>query len=213
MKSKRWVWLLSFVALPLLALACGGDGGGTAETPGGDIQEISGDDLASMVRTAEEVGEALPGLAPVQQTHVGPVSNEDEIDRAIDPDVRRADIQKYGRVSGYEASYSPLDGEEEILIMLELYQTPEGASGFLRDMLEDPQTFGGLDEFDASGIGDEAGGRTGEPIPGVPATGIVLRVDRVVAVVSISQSEEDVRDGVRQLAEKVARRVEAALEG
>jgi hypothetical protein len=177
MKLKRWAWLFLLLALPLLALACGDDGGGPP------AREITVDDLALMALTAGEVDKALPGLAPVQQTFQGPVSNEDAIGRAMDPEEMRADIDKYGRIGGYETSYAPGEGEEEILITLELYETAEGASDFPRDP------------------------------PGVPSTTIFLRVDRVFAGVSVSLSEEDVLEEVRQLAHRLEERIEAVIEG
>lgn len=223
MKFRRSAWLLLMLAVPLLTLACGG---GDDRLPTPVDQEPSPEDeglpaelsaevvlLGSMVFTADEVGEALPRLAPILEISRDLVFNEDEVARADDPDDTRADIENFGRLVGYEASYLPEEGPEEVLVVVGLYETAEGASGFLKEMLEDPETFGALDEFDVGEIGDEANGRTGELILGVPATGILLRVDRVFAIVTVSLSEEDVRDEVGQFARKLAERIEAAIQG
>ena len=169
--------------------------------------------LASMVLAAEEVDEVFPSLVQIQQVFQGPVSNEDEIKRSIDPEERRAELETYSRVAGYEASYAPAGEEVAIRIELALYATAEGGSGSLKDQLEDQEGSGGFDRFDVGQIGDEAEGGTGESIPGVLGTGILLRVDRVLAIVVVIGSEEDVKDDLRELAVRLADRIQAAIQG
>ncbi|MBI1886111.1 MAG: hypothetical protein HYS09_07365 [Chloroflexi bacterium] len=230
---KRPAHLLAFAILPVLAAACAGGGGGpgptetagptapstgtpAATTP--TLADITEGDPASILPTAQEVAAAMPSLAPIQPNYFeGRRTNQDVIDTAIDPEQAEQDVDQFKRVTGYEGSYTPQGREAEILVQLALFESAEGASGWLgarANVGELEQLYGpdaAIEQFDASGIGDEAVGITG--VLNVPVTGVLVRVRNITAFVQVALAQGDVTGEVKALARTVAAKIDAALAG
>jgi len=212
MRFNRWTWFLLLLALPPLTFAC------SDEEPGGATATPAVlDDLAPALPSAEEIGQALPSLAPIQPEYFqGPRTNEDEVSTAIDPTKTQQEIDEFGRVTGYEGSYKPEEGEEEILVGLALFETVEGANRWLQarsDVDQLVQLYGPdaeVEEFDAGDVGNEAKGITATL--NVAVTTVILRVGNVVAFAQVAVSQEDVTGEVTELARLVAEKVQALLE-
>ena len=200
MQLTRWISLPLLLALPLLAVACGGGEGGGRVT-----REITADDLASMVLTAEEVSDIL-GLA-LDELESGP---------DLGQEFEGVAIEKAGFVAGYVALYRSRQGNEGAYYTLALFERPNGASGALKQLLEGlARTDPNIDKFDAGNIGEEAQGIVFPTSLDEPAvTGVALRVDRVLASVFVGhRPDQDMREQARKLAEKLAEKIEAVLEG
>lgn len=203
MTFRRWAWSPVLLALPLLAVACGGDdGAGTPPLdPAGELQTIASGTaarelLASMPLTPQEMGEIIPGQAWAE---CGMGSSEEEelpegvvANRAVD-------------ICSEEASVS---------MLVVLYETADSASDAWKAAWEEPCRECGHEPFDAGDIGDEAQGIFDRP-PDTVGVGVSLRVDRVVAEVYVPflGTDDEGREAALQVAGKVAAKVEAAIRG
>lgn len=217
MKFKQWAWLLASLVLPLLVLACG-DGGpepppppipereppfpekepASLATPATAEEEL----LASMVLTVEEVGEVFPDQGWRVFTQPQEFFGEEP---------------PLGWVAAWIASYNPEQVADvlEVTTLLLLFETAEDASEQFLDSrsAEEPGPAVKIEQFDAGGIGDEARGQVNRT-PEV-YTSVLLRVDRVLVDISIplGLTNENRREEARQLAQKLAVKIEAAIQG
>ena len=156
-------------------------------------EELSVDEelLASMVLTAREVREALP--EEVETALGGPERGE----------------RSEGEVARWAHRYESAGGET-VVMDLRLYETADAAADrFAKesDPSRDPE------HFDVADVGDEAEGSVSESFDGRLFTNAFLRVDRVLVLLAVGPSEEEQRAVLLTLAERLAEKVEAALEG
>jgi hypothetical protein len=198
---------------------------------------IGVEDLALMVLPREELGPqyAAFGLDPDS----GFESNQEVIDDdECDTADEAADVEAFGRQMGYEQAYfseAAVSGGTGVFFVgteVVLHESAEGARGDFRDGLEELRqevgttcndvTVVSLDEFDVSGMGDEAHGITlvveyGIP-PGDRITAFLTMVGlvrgRLEGFAWIASLDDSDRTGeVLDLARKLDRRVVATLEG
>ncbi len=181
------------LALPLLALACG-DGGNESAPPSADQGgSLTAEEelLASMALTAQEVRKVLP--EEVETSLAGPERGERS----------EGEVARWGQ--RYESA-----GGEMVAMDLRLYETAAAAADTFAkesDPSRDPE------HFDVADVGDEAEGSVSESPDGLLFTNAFLRVDRVLVLLAVGPSEEERRAALLALAERLAEKVEAALEG
>lgn len=155
-------------------------------------EELTADEelLASMVLTAQEVREALP--EEVETALGGP----QRVERT------EGEVARWGQT--YESA-----GGETVAMDLRLYESAEAAADrFAKE--SDPSRE--PEDFDVPDIGDEAEASASRSMGGSSLT-LFLRVDRVLALLYVGPSEEEQRAVVLALAERLAEKIEAALEG
>ncbi len=158
-----------------------------------DSKELTAEEelLASMALTAQEVREALP--EEVETSLGGPERGE----------------RSEGEVARWAQRYESAGGEM-VAMDLRLYETAAAAAErFAKesDPSRDPE------HFDITDVGDEAEGGVSESPDGLLFTNTFLRVDRVLVLLAVGPSEEEQRAVLLALAERLAEKVEAALEG
>ncbi len=101
-------------------------------------------------------------------------------------------------------------GDGEITITLFLYETADAAmEGFEELLPVEPGPGVEIEQFDASGIGDEAHGQVNRT-PEV-YTSMVLRVYRVVADIAWAAAGGERSEEIRRLTQKLAEKMEATL--
>ncbi len=217
---RKFSVLVSFGLAVLLALpaACGD---GRADLTGRDISD---DELAAMVLALDELGSAY---ADFSLDEVGFATNEEEGEGGFAPEDEADDVERFGRINGYEAGYSPAEGSEGQPVVavgttVILFRDVDGASGNLKDAVEDGRRAIGktsegvrledVEEFDLSDVGDEAVGlvmtvsdESRQELRGYFAA---FRRGRLMGVASIGRlDEEDVRGEVAALARKLDERI------
>jgi hypothetical protein len=157
--------LLLVASLLLVAVAC--DGGGGEETPSPVPPEVR-DQLKQMVLQAEDVPEGFKLVDEAFST------NEESAASAEDPDGHLADLERWGRILGYEVTYESAEsavGGQTLLFSIystaSTYQSNEGASASFADAVEAAKTtdwrlrFAGAEnvemkEVPITGLADEA---------------------------------------------------------
>ncbi len=132
-------------AIPFLVAACGGGGNGA----GGTLEEI----LQGMVLQPEDLPEGLSRGEELFTT------NDQLVSASADPEARRAMLERWGRLLGYEITYqpnvealgdSPVKG---ISVSASLYREDEGASESFADAAQTAEetdwaaTYTGLTDF------------------------------------------------------------------
>lgn len=127
-------------------------------------------------------------------------------------------VEEFDRITGYERVYQ---GAALIAQSLTIYETSKGASGALESVLSEAGEQSGIDleEFDAGDIGDESRAAMLRQ-PGVALSAMVFfRIDEIAALFVITVSEGSsladeaaLQTDVRDLAPKLADKIEAALE-
>ncbi len=187
----RWPLVLVLLGAAL-ALACnGGDESAPPSVDQGGSLTAEEELLASMALTAQEVREALPEEA---ETALGwPERGE----------------RSEGEVARWAQKYESAGGEMAVMD-LRLYETAAAAADrFAKesDPSRDPV------HFDVADVGDEAKGSVSESSDGRLFTNALLRVDKVLVLLAVGPDEEVQRAVLLALAERLAEKVEAALEG
>ncbi len=290
MRFKRWPWLLTLLTVPMLALACGGDGNdedavrATIEEFVAAVNDQDYDKLAQLVTantfdvepTPEVLKEALGPSITLEDLEIVSVAVDGDkataeitrtvdgrtvraiqslvkvdgrwrLDRAVAPEEQvtadeellasmvltaqevrealpegietaRSFPQRVERSEGEIARWSQFyesTGGEVVTTDLRLYETADVArKRFLveSDPAKDPE---GVEivRFDVGDIGDQAEGSVSESFDGRLFTNVFLRVDRVLVLLVVGPSEEEQRAVLLALAERLAEKVEAALEG
>jgi hypothetical protein len=214
---------LPCVLLVLAAIGCSGDGGGA----GGSA--ITSADLALMVLPKTAFAEEYADLEVDSDS--GPADNAAEAENTIDPEDDEADLERAGRLRGYELAYSSRgltaletgEGAVELATSVELFEDDEAASVYIEDRLADYERFVGRDldgvtfidatRFDVGEVGDEAYGMVGEASFAqmrLVGTFVVFRLGRFVGAVVISRADD--RE-VNAEAERLARELESRIEG
>lgn len=211
MKFRWLAWVSLLVVVPPLALACG-DGGDNGEEPPatepvptrplGDPDTEEEDLLASMLLTTDEVAEVLPG------------------------DEWRIFSREFfgqepplGQVVGSTAGYQPQMADTvTVSTTFLLFETAEDASKGFLDLTRSAMGPGPgveIEQFDAGPIGDEAYGQVTRLPQVYTSVVFFLRVDRVLANLSLvlGLSDEERQEEVLQLAQRLAEKIEAAVQG
>ena len=220
------------VALTLaLVVACGG--GGQKDLTD---REVTDDELSLMVPPLSDLGSQYADFE-LDQDESGLRSNEDVIEAALDKEDEARDVDEFGRVNGYEEQYSSmgavLEGKGAALIgtQVELYEDADGASGDLRDSVEDAKrqvgnseedvAFESLEEFDAGNIGDQSAGynfrattTSGDETATFHGTAVGFRRGRIIgSTVILRLDDQDVREEAIAIARKLDERILAVLRG
>ncbi len=220
--------LLLPLLLVTLVLAC--NGGPTDLTD----REISDGELVAMILPQADLGPAYADLQLDDDS--GFETSEDAIEDAFDEEDEAEDIVRFGRVTGYgetfisTAGFISQEGVFLIAVDVSIYESGDGASGYLQDELEDTRREVGvsrdggilerLDEFHPEGVGDESAGMfavlkaaEAEALP-FNVTLVMFRRGRLIGeVVIVRFDEEDVRQEVTELAHKLDERILAVLRG
>ena len=222
--------LLLSLSLVTLVLACNG---GTTDLTD---REISDGELVAMILPLADLGPAYADLKFELGSQLR--TNEDAAEDAFDGEDEAEDIVRFGRVTGYVEGFIFIEGfisRQGVFLIstgVTIYESGDGASGYLRDDLEDmrrevgvdPDSDAGilerLDEYHPEGIGDESVGMfayytpgEAEPLPS-NLTWVKFRRGRLIGeIVIVRFDEEDVREEVTELARKLDERILAVLRG
>ncbi len=240
--TGRFAALASLLAAVFLVAACGGGGSKSGEAekltavPSAaaiDTGQVSDDQLRTMVLPLEAYGGKYAGYELDDAS--GFRNNDYEINDATDADKEKAAIEKYGRVNGYEQTFSSLEafttfqGVMMVASDVTLFENADGASSYLQSgpdrMREEAEsgssgvTLQDLSTFDAGKIGEEAMGATASA--SFPAGGAALRMTtvavrrgRVVASVALMGTADiEVQDEAIALARVLDERVVGVLRG
>ena len=201
MRFRWWAWLP--LLLPLLVLACGDDGMRSRQEGVIPTEELpplpeprTADEelLAAMILTPQEVNEVLPGPAWTEGG-VGFAEEGDELPPGV--------VAFWGE---------GVAGDGEVTMSLFLYETADAAIEGIEEALRvEPGPGVEIEHFDASGIGDEAHGQVNRT-PEV-YTGVLLRVDRVVADIVWAAAGGERSEEIRRVTQKLAEKMEAAIQG
>jgi hypothetical protein len=158
--------LLPFAFLMAVAVACSG-GGGQADLTDRDITD---EELSAMVLPQSDLGPDYEDFELDDESGIR--TNEDVIGDAFERDDETQDIDRFGRIKGWQESYTLYpafmkgEGTFGVGTSVDLYRDADGASGSLKDDLEDWQravgkTYGDMtveagEQFEVADVGDEA---------------------------------------------------------
>lgn len=198
-----------------------------------DSVQISDDQLALMVLPLSEFGGAYASYRVSSDS--GFRTNEREIRNAADQQRTADDIKRYGRRSGYDQTYisaeayARMQGTLLIGSDVELFDTPDGASGYLaagpdevkREMTSgsNAATIESETQFDAGALGQESlglemafsYGNNGVPMHAVV---VAFRRGRLFAAASLLSTDQTApRDEVLAFAGRLDGRLQAVLRG
>lgn len=225
--------LLLAICLAVLLSACGG-GNGDDELEGA-LRSVTNNDLAIMVLPREDLGEEFAHLEIDHDS--GFVDNEEAADGTVDPHDTAGDLERAGRVTGYELEYDAPDflsalqvgaGVLETATQVDLFRGPSAASDFLAEEVSDHQRFEGkeiapdlileeVETFAVDGLADAAMGlraRAGIGDAKLHLTFVLFRLDRVVAGAWVFRADDsNVDSQVQTIARALERRIEGVLLG
>lgn len=214
----------------LAAVACSGEERGSDQPP----SSVGQDQLAIMVLSADTLGAAAAGLQLDAETS-GVRDNEAAAAGSLDPDDNAAELERAGRITGYELDYADSDltalaaaeGIYEIGTRVQLFTDAGAASQFLTRQIADyvrldgagtssAYRLNGVSTFSVD-IGDEAIGlTTGIGLGQIPLHGTLVsfRVGPLLATAQLLRSD-DVDDAIRvqQIARTLEQRIEGVLRG
>lgn len=230
-RSRALLAWVAVIALSAALAACGGNG-----EPDLTVGQITDEELSLMVLSRADLGEEYADLRFIEQSDF--VTNETRVKWALDPEDEADDLERFGRLNGYEAVYvafsRPTEGSalDEIRIGVALFADAAGASDYLEDELADiEQGIGGehlgrtLEEakrFKVGGIADRSVGfrATASAAQGQDSalptnvTQVYFRRGRLLADVAIGRlDDEDASKDVEGLARKLDESILAVLRG
>lgn len=222
--------------LPLLAgLAACGSGNSAQPTPSDDTAlSVSDEALGQMVLRSDQLLPEAQGFQPNAKN--GVLALDAVANQALDPDTRRADLQKFGWSSAYDASYTdPQAAARTVGVFfvdseVDLFATAAGASGmFEQDKADlsqqvgktkDRVTLNNVQLFDAT-VADQATGasfsltvqRTAGPSREYRQIAVGFRRGRIVGNVTIGTLDTNDHEAARLegWAEELARRLNAQI--
>jgi hypothetical protein len=144
MKTATLPLALPFAICLAVLTACGGDNGDNELDRA--LRSITENDLAIMVLPQEDLGEEFADLQIDDES--GFVDNEEAADDTVDPDDTADDLERAGRINGYQLNFSI--GEAEVVRVLqagegvilvgtevELFDDADSASDYLAKQVED----------------------------------------------------------------------------
>ena len=227
--------LLFAISLAVLT-ACGGGNGDLTEGELGDeleraLQSVAENDLAIMVLPQEVLGEEFAGLEIDDDS--GFVDNEEAADDTIDPEDTAENLERAGRVNGYELGYeaadwfSLLEAGEGVLSVgtdVDLFRDGGVASDFVAKQLGDYLRLKGeeieagitleeVETFQVPGLADEAVGVRSRITFGdaqMYGTFVGFRLDRLLGSAAIGRADDA---NVNSQVEEIARALEQRIEG
>jgi hypothetical protein len=194
------------------------------------IAELRQRDLPVLVLPQEELGAVARGF--VVDPESGPADNDLAAERSLVPGRTGADLERDGRITGYELTYSNDDPASSSAVVqvstgVSLWTDSNSASSSLERILADFEaregdTIEGLHlvevrRFDVGGLGDEATGLvTAFEIPGagtIYGTAVYTRIDRLGLTAAIISLDEPHEDDTRRIAETHEQWVRYVLTG
>jgi len=215
-------------AFLLLVGACGGgDEGGEGDTTSGDVSD---EQLTQMALSQSEWGDDYAALEPSTPSLQG----REERAQRVDEDEAK-DLERFGEVKSYEASYSREQALQEGTgpvrtgATVYLFETAKGASGYLEDDLADLEgqigkergliTILSVDQFPVADIGDESVGvqiglsvLTTYGLRSGYQTVVLFREGSILALLSVMRLDNtDARAQLSALAGKLDDRIRAVL--
>jgi len=216
----------------IIACSGGGDPPATGSNPGGTEREITEEDLSLMVLSQDELGPEYSFFS-LDPGASGFSTNNDEIaDEECEPNEERADIERYGRLNGYDSSYSSdqqIEARSGVFLVsteVDLLEDPAGAVASFEDGSEETRQDVGvpdcegftkfsLDEFSTSSIGERSSGFVatlgGEEVRFYATAVAFLRGPLNAAVFVGDFDPTDHRVEVEVLARKLDERIQAVL--
>jgi len=226
--TGRLALIPAIALLAIATLGCGDD------KPADDTaRQISDDELTGMALALTDFGTDYTDFEANGDN--GPRTLDKIAEGDFDPEDERADLERAGWASGYQEFYiSPQDAEEEpsaffVGSSLDLFETAEGAAGYLEDSRAELTTqigksnngFTFLDyrEFDAD-IADGAAAAVFEgsiettqgSSTSVWMTAVMFRHGRLVATVGMYSLEEpQLEDTAKDLALRFDQNIASAL--
>jgi hypothetical protein len=237
-----WRYVLVVAALMagcLVVAACGDEEGDLTERDVSDELEralgsMAENDLAIMVLPQEDLGEEFGNLEIDDDS--GFKDSEEETDETIDPDDTAGDLERAGRISGYDLSYSDpslsaLGAGEGIIAVateLDLFKDASAASDFLAKQVEDHLRLEGqqiqgdwmleeVETFAVVGLADEAVGiRARARLGDIQAyeTVVSFTLDRLVGAADVFRADDaDVSSQVEGIARALEERIRGVLLG
>ena len=232
MKCRLFVLSLAATvfALSAMASACGGGGDELKQA----LDSLGANDLAIMVLPQEELGDEFADLEVDEDS--GFEDNKVRADDTIDPDDTADDLERAGRINGYDLTYSDpalsaLDAGEGVIAVsteVELFEDASAASDFLAKQMDDfgrlegeeiesGLTLAEVDTFAVDGLADEAMGLRSRGAFGDTEfydTTVAFRLDRLVGAAVLDRADDaDVNSQVEEIARKLEGRIEGALLG
>lgn len=125
--------LVILAALPFVSAACAGGGSAIKDPARDTTRQISADELSRMVLQLAQLPSEYAGLDPSKDNGLVTM---DRAAAGFDPSAERADLEKFGWASGYDASYSdPTAGQRPGVSTIEselyVFSSVDGASGYL----------------------------------------------------------------------------------
>lgn len=226
-----------FVLAICLAVVSACDGGGETDLT---ADQISDEELSLMVLPPEYLSYVSDLAEPYSDIQIepGPWSNQDVVEEDFDPDDEREDVDRFGRLNGYHQAYTSWMALQEqkgafhVDTVIELFRSPQGASGYLRDSLTDVEGQVGQEKDDTileqvqtlsiDDIADETIGlrmrlttrAIGADELALYGTAIVFRRGRLLGSAAIVRADDkDVVGEVDALARKLDDRIQAVLRG
>jgi len=219
--------------------ACGGGEGELTEREVGDelelaLQSVKENDLAIMVLPQEDLGEEFADLQIDDDSAFK--NNEEAADETIDPDDTAGDLERAGRLNGYELLYSDPSlsaleagvGIIEVGTEVDLFRDAGTASDHLAKQIGDWQQLEGeeveagvtlekVETFAVGGLADEAvalRARGGFGDVQFYETVVAFRLDRLVgAAYAYRADDANVNSQIEAIARALERRIEGVLLG
>jgi hypothetical protein len=125
----------TLAAIAVVGLVSCGGGGEADDTSG----EITSEQLAQMVLALDQFGPEYAGFAPEEAN--GALNLEQTADEEDDPAAEQEDLGRFGWEATHKAMYEhPQPGEDRFAGLgsfVYLFNTPDGAEGYLRDSVEE----------------------------------------------------------------------------
>ena len=223
--------LLLAICLAMLS-ACGGDNGDNELEQA--LRSITENDLSIMVLPQEDLGEEFAGLEIDDDS--GFKDNEEAADETIDPNDTAEDLERAGRINGYELSYSdPMLSALEagvgvitVTTEVDLFRDADAASDHLAKQVSDWQQLEGeeieagltlekVEKFAVDGLADEAVGLRGRASFAEVQfyqTVVAFRLNRLVgAAYAYRADDANINSQIEAIARALERRIEGVLLG
>jgi hypothetical protein len=239
MRKTALVSGMLVVALMALVACGGGDASDKADNQAPDVaqRDVGDEELALMTVPLKDIGAEYAGFELADSS--GLQSNESAIASADNKENKTKDIEQFGRIKGYEASYvdweamSAGQGAFMVGTWVDVLRDADAADGYMTDMVQDMEgevgvTTGGgtvlaVHEFDTGDIGDGSKGLLAEiqlssdvdaSQPVWHCTFVFIQRGWLVGAASLARTDDkDVRDEALSLARKLDDRIEGVLAG
>jgi hypothetical protein len=224
--------LVLTLSLAVLSACGGGNGDDELERA---LRSMTEDDLTIMVLPQEELDEEFADLEIDDDS--GFKGNEQATNDTIDPEDTADDLERAGRINGYELEYGAPDrlsvlqageGVTSVETIVHLFTDAGAASDFLAKQVNDWQRSEGeeimagttlqeIETFAVDGLADEAIGLRGRASVGdaqLHGTAVYFRLDRLVGETWIGRADDaNISSQVEEVARALEKRIERVLLG